>query len=135
MTRIVPVAYYYGKRNVEFTPGKQINNSLTSAQLAVVPTNDKSTAPLKDTPIPFHDVSADNIAAAKIEIENFLGKTGIDDTIKTRESRASSAWSMGPPGSIADFVCFPTSTEEVSQIVKICHKRRIPITAFSGGTR
>ncbi len=30
-------------------------------------------------------------------------------------------------------VC-PSSTEEVSKIVKICHERKIPITAYSGGT-
>ena len=29
---------------------------------------------------------------------------------------------------------FPSTTEQVSKIVKICHERRIPITAYSGGT-
>ena len=31
-------------------------------------------------------------------------------------------------------VVFPSTTEEVSKIVKICHERRIPVTAYSGGT-
>lgn len=31
-------------------------------------------------------------------------------------------------------VVYPSSTEEVSKIVKICHERLIPITAYSGGT-
>lgn len=31
-------------------------------------------------------------------------------------------------------IVFPSSTEEVSRIVKICHERLIPITAYSGGT-
>ncbi|KAL8795824.1 MAG: hypothetical protein Q9195_001704 [Heterodermia aff. obscurata] len=31
-------------------------------------------------------------------------------------------------------VVFPSSTEEVSKIMKICHERTIPVTAYSGGT-
>lgn len=31
-------------------------------------------------------------------------------------------------------IVYPKSTEEVSGIAKICHERRIPMTAFSGGT-
>lgn len=28
----------------------------------------------------------------------------------------------------------PSTTEEVSEIMKVCHRRRIPVTAYSGGT-
>ncbi|KAF8415147.1 hypothetical protein BGX38DRAFT_1246352, partial [Terfezia claveryi] len=31
-------------------------------------------------------------------------------------------------------ILFPSTTKEVSEIMKICHKRRLPVTAFSGGT-
>ena len=31
-------------------------------------------------------------------------------------------------------IVYPSSTEEVSKIAKICHERRIPITGYSGGT-
>ena len=31
-------------------------------------------------------------------------------------------------------VVYPTTTEEVSQIMRICHQRRIPVTPYSGGT-
>lgn len=31
-------------------------------------------------------------------------------------------------------IVFPSTTDEVSRIVKVCHERRIPITAYSGGT-
>jgi len=31
-------------------------------------------------------------------------------------------------------IVFPSTTEEVSRIMKVCHERRIPITAYSGGT-
>lgn len=31
-------------------------------------------------------------------------------------------------------VVYPETTEEVSAIMKVCHKRRIPVTGYSGGT-
>ena len=31
-------------------------------------------------------------------------------------------------------VIFPSTTEEVSKIMKVCHTRKIPVTAYSGGT-
>jgi len=31
-------------------------------------------------------------------------------------------------------VVFPATTDEVSKIMKICHRRRIPVTGYSGGT-
>lgn len=31
-------------------------------------------------------------------------------------------------------VLYPSTTEEVSRIMKICHRRRIPVTPYSGGT-
>lgn len=31
-------------------------------------------------------------------------------------------------------ILYPENTEEVSAIMKICHKRRIPVTGYSGGT-
>ena len=31
-------------------------------------------------------------------------------------------------------IVFPSTTEEVSKIVKICHERKIPLTGYSGGT-
>lgn len=51
-------------------------------------------------------------------------------------SHSSSAWSTHPDvhGQIPFLVARPGSTEEVSQIMKVCHDRRIPVTAYSGGT-
>jgi D-lactate dehydrogenase (cytochrome) len=31
-------------------------------------------------------------------------------------------------------VVYPGTTEEVSEVMKICHQRKIPVTAYSGGT-
>lgn len=38
------------------------------------------------------------------------------------------------PGDVPFAIIKPGSTEEVSEVVKVCHRRRIPITAYSGGT-
>ncbi|RPB23735.1 FAD-binding domain-containing protein [Terfezia boudieri ATCC MYA-4762] len=50
---------------------------------------------------------------------------------------SSSDWSSHPrqPGDPLPFlILFPSTTKEVSEIMKICYKRRLPVTAFSGGT-
>lgn len=45
----------------------------------------------------------------------------------------SYAWTQetASPGAA---VVYPASTEEVSKVVKVCHRRKIPITPYSGGT-
>lgn len=52
------------------------------------------------------------------------------------ESHAGSEWSSyNEKDSEKPFlIVFPSTTEEVSKIMKVCHLRRIPVTAYSGGT-
>jgi D-lactate dehydrogenase (cytochrome) len=45
-----------------------------------------------------------------------------------------SEWSTCNPDTLPVAVAYPKSTEEVSQIAKVCHAYRIPIIPFSGGT-
>lgn len=33
-----------------------------------------------------------------------------------------------------NIVLYPSSTSEVSSVMKICHRRYLPVTTFSGGT-
>lgn len=94
-----------------------------------------STMPLSQTPATSYNTSDDNIAAAKKELLDIFGKDGVNDRIGDLVAHSSTPWSEAPSRSDhASIIVFPSTTEEVSQIVQICHRRRIPITPFSGGT-
>jgi D-lactate dehydrogenase (cytochrome) len=45
-----------------------------------------------------------------------------------------SEWSHCNPSQLPVCVAYPQNTEEVSVIAKACHKYRIPMVGFSGGT-
>ncbi|MBR3190660.1 FAD-binding protein, partial [Bosea sp. (in: a-proteobacteria)] len=38
------------------------------------------------------------------------------------------------PTKAPDVVCYPLTTEEVSQIVKLCHQAKVPVIPFGAGT-
>ena len=45
-----------------------------------------------------------------------------------------SEWSTVNPDGLPVAVVYPRSTEQVSVIARICHKYRIPIIGYSGGS-
>ncbi|MEM6805216.1 MAG: FAD-linked oxidase C-terminal domain-containing protein [Bacteroidota bacterium] len=60
----------------------------------------------------------------------------ISERIKTQEhirAEHASDISWHPP-KLPDAVCFPESTEEVAEIVKVCASNKTPIVAFGAGT-
>lgn len=73
---------------------------------------------------------------AYAEFARVIGKENISTEGGTLERHTSTEWSSYPaiPSQRPQYVLFPGSTEEVSKIMKICHARRIPVVAFSGGT-
>lgn len=89
---------------------------------------------LSDTAPPQHDVSQENISAARKEFNIIVGPDGIDDAPANLKARSSTEWSTSPTDTCASLIIFPKSTQDVSEIMKICHRRRIPVTGFSGGT-
>ena len=95
-----------------------------------------STAPLVSFIPPRYDLTNQNISGAKAEFVQLLGTDGVDDNLGARIARSSTDWSPAPRGALDRpcLIVYPRSTEEVSQIVKICHSRRIPMIAFGGGT-
>jgi D-lactate dehydrogenase (cytochrome) len=74
--------------------------------------------------------------AARQEIADNVGPDAITDRKDELERHTSSSWSTYPvqDQDKPQFVVFPTSTDEVSKMVRICHNRAIPIVAFSAGT-
>jgi D-lactate dehydrogenase (cytochrome) len=81
-------------------------------------------------------LSRENLAAAKQDMIQLLGAGGVNDEIGAQITHSQTEWSDAPHGEAdqASFIVYPKSTQDVSNIVKICHKHRIPIIPFSGGT-
>ena len=65
-----------------------------------------------------------------------VGKENVSTLSTDLEHHAGSEWSthVRKDSERPFLVVYPSSTEEVSAIMKICHLRRIPVTGYSGGT-
>lgn len=93
-----------------------------------------STIPLQYADKPRHNTSKGNIRVAKRELISILGQGDVDDDPVNLKSRSSTEWSPSPSEVYASLVVFPQTTEHVSKIMQICHKRFIPVIGYSGGT-
>ncbi|KAK9374454.1 D-lactate dehydrogenase [Lipomyces chichibuensis] len=96
---------------------------------------ESSTSPLGTLDPP---VYADKQTAVKAyaEITELLGADNVSATSDEITSHADSAWIShhAEKDQRPGLVVFPKTTEQVSGIMKICHKYRVPIVPFSGGT-
>ncbi len=93
-----------------------------------------STVPLTRTPKPLHNITEQNMGAARKDLIGIVGRDGIDDLPQNLQSRSRTEWSPSPGDTCAALIVFPRSTKDVSEIMKVCHRRRIPVTGFAGGT-
>ena len=96
--------------------------------------SDLSIAHLETTPQLRHNTSDKNIEEARAEFEAFVGKEAISDVPEALKAHSSTAWSPSPTNRTASLIIYPSSTSDVSEILKICHRRYIPVTPFTGGT-
>ena len=103
---------------------------------SVLPPPTNSTTPLKTFPAPSHNISKSNLQAAWSEFVALLGAEHVSTDPDDLARHSSSEWSShhGIGKELLFLVVYPSTTKEVSEIAKICHQRRIPMTAFSGGT-
>jgi len=97
-------------------------------------TVNRSTMPLSDMPPLQHDISEENISGALAEFAGLLGPENIISSTEERLARSHTPWSPAPPSQIAALIVLPASTSEASALMKICSRRHIPVTAYSGGT-
>lgn len=111
------IAYYFGTKN--------------PANLE--PT---STAPLSSVAAPRFNTAPVNLEAAWTDFVAIVGKDNVSTTDDEITQHAGSDWSSHKATEKEKpfMVVYPASTAEVSAIMKICHTRRIPVTAYSGGT-
>ncbi|KIH90488.1 D-lactate dehydrogenase (cytochrome) [Sporothrix brasiliensis 5110] len=96
----------------------------------------RSTLPLHRVAEVHHDTSPENLAQARAEIAAVVGDAAVTDHRDELARHTSSAWSSYAE-SVDDnpqFVVYPQSTDDVSAIMRICHRRRVPVVAFGGGT-
>jgi D-lactate dehydrogenase (cytochrome) len=95
-----------------------------------------STTPLSATTPPKHNTSGSNMEAAWTELVEVVGKENVSTLDTDLEHHAGSNWSshLNDNDEKPFMIVYPSSTEEVSKIMKICHKRVIPVTGYSGGT-
>lgn len=71
------------------------------------------------------------LAGAIVELNSLLGgRASTAESIREHHSRGESYHAAGVP----DIVCFPRTTEEVSQILKISATYRVPVIAYGAGT-
>lgn len=100
------------------------------------PASPDSTLPLSAVPPLRHNTAPVNLEAAWTDFVEIVGKENVSTTKDDIMAHAGSEWSthIRKDNEKPFLVVYPSSTEEVSKIMKVCHKRRIPVTAYSGGT-
>lgn len=96
-----------------------------------------STAPLATVVAPRHKIGPAHLEAAWADFVAVVGQDNVSTVQDVLASHAQSDWSthQRPPSEPMPFcVVYPGSTDEVAEIMKICHRRQIPVTGYSGGT-
>lgn len=82
-----------------------------------------------------YDISENNLQAAQREFITLLGEDNVSIVHGQRVTKSSTEWSPAPrEHDIPSMIVYPRTTQDVSNIAKICHRRRIPMIGFSGGT-
>ncbi|KAL9000192.1 MAG: hypothetical protein Q9169_001094 [Polycauliona sp. 2 TL-2023] len=96
----------------------------------------ESTLPLAATVEPHHNIGKANLQAAWSDFVDIVGEGNVSTKEDDLQYHSGSDWSSytTKPHEKPFLIVFPSTTEEVSKIVKICYDREIPITAYSGGT-
>ncbi|KAI1852003.1 hypothetical protein JX265_008191 [Neoarthrinium moseri] len=98
----------------------------------------KATYKLFDSKVPSPQyASMGQMEAALEEIRRDIGTDGEDIiSIDPEDLHAHgySEWSSTNPDGLPVAVAYPRSTDQVSTIARICHKYRIPIIPYSGGS-
>jgi D-lactate dehydrogenase (cytochrome) len=100
------------------------------------PPSTASTLPLAAAEPPQHNIAPSNLEASWADFVAIVGQENVSTIETDLEHHAGSDWSthIRKPSEKPFMVVYPRSTEDVSKIMKVCHQRKIPVTAYSGGT-
>jgi D-lactate dehydrogenase (cytochrome) len=95
-----------------------------------------STVPLANAEPPKHDTAPGNLEAAWADFRKIVGEENISTQENELKAHSGSEWSTYSERAEDKpfMIVRPGSTEDVSDIMRVCHRRKIPVTAYSGGT-
>ena len=95
-----------------------------------------STSPLASVIPPSHPDSLTNLQTAWVDVVEVVGEENVSTDQADLDNHSGSDWSSyNEEDSERPFMIVrPSTTDEVSRIVQMCHERVIPVTAYSGGT-
>lgn len=68
------------------------------------------------------------------ELRNVLGEDGISTDDEDLKTHGYSEWSTYNCETLPIAIAYPNTTEEVSAIAKVCHKYKLPMIGYSGGS-
>ena len=97
-----------------------------------------STLLLEEASAVYHDLSKTNLRGACQDLTALLGAKKVSIVKEELVAHSGSdyqsySW-LAETAVTSQILVYPTSTEDVSGIARICHRRRLPITPYSGGT-
>jgi len=95
-----------------------------------------STLPLSATRPPSYKLNPAHLEAAWADFVEIVGQENVSTLEDDLHQHATSEWSshQSDPSQKPFCVVYPSTTEQVSRLMKICHLRRIPVVGYSGGT-
>jgi D-lactate dehydrogenase (cytochrome) len=102
-----------------------------------IPPSTASTTPQSDLPTSFkHTTKPHALQAVWGEMTAIVGQENVSTAPSELESHSGSSWSTHTetPGQVPFMIVRPASTEDVAKIMTVCHQRKVPVTAYSGGT-
>ena len=86
------------------------------------------------TPANYHDITAPNLDEARTDFATLLGNEHLNEDLQVCAAHAWSRWSESSPSHRASLILYPKTTDHASAILRVCHRRLIPVTPCSGGT-
>ncbi|PLN75385.1 proteins the FAD binding domain-containing protein [Aspergillus taichungensis] len=97
-----------------------------------VATTTRSTPSQKSSPPQYGSVA--DFEKAIAEVRSKLGEDAVSTDEDDLEVHGFSEWSSVNAERLPVAIAYPKSTEEVSEIAKICHKYKMPMVPYSGGS-